>query len=476
MNLKKKSKEGLKWSFIETIGVRLFSVSTYFILAKLLDPVAFGLVALTNTFIFFSEIFVEQGFVAALIQKKGLEDKHLYSAFWGNVAMGVLLFLLTYVGSPWIALLYDEPLLTLLLRVHAITYIVSSFTKVHLALLQKSLEFKKVAISRTVAITVSCVASIVLAYQGYGVWSLVLQQVIFNFLQSVLLWFMHRWYPRFEFSWTHYKTIFSFGSVLMLNHFMIYLIRYTDTLLIGYFLGTAPLGYYSFAQKIFVTLTDLINLTFNKVMFSVFSLIQDQKDELTKKFIKFVDLLSLVSFPLFTLTFVFTPSAVSLLFGEKWMESVPIIQFLSLAGILVCLHTCFNQLLAGIGRVGLNLRIKVFYFFVILILMLVAVQFSVEFVAAMHVVAIFLTFAVTIFFSRKFIKVSLKQYLSKIISPLIASITVSALAYASFYFIQEVSLPVLILQVVLSVAAYLGYLFLTRPSLLDELKSTSGKN
>ncbi len=469
MSLKNKSKEGIKWSFVETIGVRLFSVSTYFILAKLLDPVAFGLVALTNTFIFFSEIFVEQGFIAALVQKKSLEKSDLSSAFWGNVGLGAILFLLTYLGSPWVASLYDEPLLTQLLRVHALTYIVSSFTKVHLALLQRNLEFKKIAVARTVAIVVSCVVSIILAYRGYGVWSLVFQQIIFNFLQAVLLWFQHTWRPSAEFSWLHYRSIFSFGSMLMLNRFAIYLIRYADTLLIGYFLGTGPLGYYSFAQKIFITLTDLVDLTFSKVIFSVFSLLQDKKDELTSKFYKFTDLLATVSFPMFAMAFVFTPSIIFLFFGEKWTASIPVIQILSIAGVLNGFYSCFNHFLASIGKVGLNLNIKIVQLCMSLILMFIAVQFSVEWVATTHIVVMLITLVIMFVFARKFISLNVNRYLASLLKPLLMSLLIVILVYTSSQ-IVKVTLPVIALQAFASMAICLGYLLLVKPNLLEELK------
>ncbi|MEQ9443789.1 MAG: lipopolysaccharide biosynthesis protein [Cyclobacteriaceae bacterium] len=475
MSLKKKSIDGLKWSFFETIGVRLFSVSTYFILAKLLDPAAFGLVALTNTFIFFSEIFVEQGFVAALVQKKDLVSYHLSSAFWGNLVLGVLLFCITYLCAPWIASIYDEPVLADILRVHAITYIISSFAKVHLAMLQRELLFKKIAIARTTAIVVSCIVSIILAYLGYGAWSLVFQQIIFNFLQTILLWILDKWKPNLEFSWHHFREIFSFGSKVMLNQSTSYLIRYTDTLLIGYFLGTGPLGYYSFAQKIFITLTDLVNLTFNKVIFSVFSMLQNEREKLVKEFYKFADLMATVAFPLFTMAFVFTPHAVPLFFGEKWAASTPIIQVFSVAGILMCFYSCFNNLFPGIGKVGLNLRIKIFYLAVSLILIYIAVQFSVELVAATHILAMLITLIIMITFTRKFINLNVYQYLASIIKPLPVSLLIAVLVYISSKAVKEVTLPILIAQAFVSVAIYLGYLIMFKPDLLAELRAPRSK-
>ena len=475
MDLKQKSKDGLKWSFIETIGIRLFSVSTYFILAKLLDPIAFGLVALTNTFIFFSEAFVEQGFVAALVQRKNLETRHLTSAFWGNIALGSLFFVLTYFCAPWIASLYDEDLLGDILRVHAFTYIISSFAKVHLALLQRELQLKKIAIARTIAIVISCIVSIVLAYRGYGAWSLVFQQIIFNFLQTVLLWVQYKWQPTWEFSWSHYKDIFSFGSKVMLNQFTMYLIRYTDTLLIGYFLGTGPLGYYSFAQKIFITLTDLVNLTFSKVTFSIFSLLQDQRKKLSGEVYKFVDLIATVSFPLFAAAFVFSPQAIPLFFGEKWLASIPVIQILSVAGVLTCFYSCFNNLFAGIGRIGLNLKIKMFYLATSLILMYIAVQFSIEMVASTYIFAMLATLTIMLVYLSRFIDLNARQYLTSLIKPLSVSLLIALLVYISSGLVKEVTLPILMLQGLVSASIYLGYLLLTKPKLIEELKTLSTK-
>ena len=476
MSLKQKSAEGLKWSFIETIGVRLFSVSTYFVLAKLLDPVVFGIVALTNTFVYFSEIFVEQGFVAALVQRKNLEQAHLSSAFWGNLGLGGIFFVLTYLGAPGVASLYDEPLLTDLLRVHAITYLLSSSVKVQLALLQRELLLKTVAIARTVAIVVSCVVSIAMAYRGYGAWALVLQQIIFNGVQAVLLWIMNSWRPTLTFSWPHYREIFGFGSKVMLNRTTTYLVRYADTLLIGYFLGTGPLGYYSFAQKIFITLTELVDLTYTRVTFSVFSLLQDQKAELSRKFYQFIDSVALVSIPLFSAAFVFSPIAIPLVFGEKWLNSIPVVQILSVAGVLTCFYACTNNLFAGIGRVGLNLRIKLMYLGLSLLLMYGAVQFSIEAVAVTYILAMLVTLATMLFYIRRFISIKVSAYVVSLVRPLAVSLLIAALIHASMYLFDDVTWPIFILQAFLSGTIYVTFLLLSKPELFESLKILSAVN
>lgn len=470
MSLKKKSAEGLKWSFIETIGVRLFSVSTYFILAKLLDPTAFGIVALTNTFIFFSEIFVEQGFVTAIVQRKNLEKQHLSSAFWGNLAMGIALFGLSVLGAPWIASIYDEGLLTDLLRVHAATFVISSFAKVQLALLQRDLKLKEIAIARTVAITISCVVSITLAYQGYGAWSLIFQQIIFNLLQTLMFWFLNDWRPTAEFSPRHYREIFSFGSKVIMGRITLYFIRYTDTLLIGYFLGTNSLGIYSFAQKIFITLTDLVDLTFNKVTFAVFSKLQDERKKLASNFYKFIDVTAAVSFPLFTATIVFTPHIVPIFFGDKWLGSIPIIQILSLAGVAACLYSCFNNLFSGIGRVGLNLRIKLGYLSVTAVLMYLAVQVSTEMVAFAYLISLLLTIFGMLYYVRQFIGLNVRSFFLSLVQPFLASIIIAALVYGSSFLVNEVSLLILALQIIGSLMLYAAFVALVKPNLIEEFK------
>ena len=470
MSLKERSAQGLKWSFVETIGVRLFSVSTYFLLAKLLDPTVFGVVALTNTFVYFSEIFVEQGLVAALIQRKNLEQAHLSSAFWGNMGLGGLLFAITYLAAPGVAYLYDEPLLTDLLRVHAVTYIFSSSVKVQLALLQRDLLLKRVAIVRTVAIVVSCIVSIIMAYRGYGAWALVFQQILFNGVQALLLWMMTSWRPSMTFSRTHYFEIFGYGSKVMLNRMTTYLIQYADTLLIGYFLGTAPLGYYSFAQKIFITLTELVDLTFTRVTFSVFSMLQDQRAELSRKFHQFIESMALVAIPLFAAAFIFSPTAISLVFGDKWVDSVPVVQILSVAGVLTCFYSCLNNLFAGVGKVGLNLRIKLLYLGFSLALMYGAVQFSIEAVAATYILAMLITLGVMLWYIRSSIDLEPREYAQSLLEPLAISVLIVALVYGSSYLVEDFTWLLLFLQVLVSGSLYVAYLLRTKPELVASFR------
>jgi PST family polysaccharide transporter len=272
-----------------------------------------------------------------------------------------------------------------------------------------------------------------------------------------------------EFSPRHYREIFSFGSKVIVSRIIQYFIRYTDTLLIGYFLGTSPLGIYSFAQKIFVTLTDLVDLTFNKVTFSVFSKLQDQKTELANNFYKFINMTAVVSFPLFVATFVFSPSMVPILFGNKWIDSVPIIQILSLAGVAACLYSCFNNLLSGIGKVGLSVRIRLGYLAVIVLLMYLAVQISTEMVAIAYVMSILFTLLVALFYVRQFIGLPIKSFLLSLAQPFLTSIGIAALVYGSSL-LKEVTPLVLVLQIVASVALYIVFIATARPKLVAELK------
>lgn len=470
MSLRKKSIYGILWSFTENVGVRVLSISTYFILAKILGPSAFGLVALTNTFVFISEVFVEQGFTAAIVQKKGLSQNHLASAFWGNILTGIVLFVLLYVSASSFAKVFDEAELTKLLQLHSASFIISSFSRVHIALLQKDFNFKKIALVRIIATAISCVTSIILAYKDFGAYSIVIQQIIFNLVQSVIFPFVTNWKPNFSFSWILYKELFSFGSKVMVSRFIQTLSRNADSLFIGYFFGTNTLGFYSFAQKIFVTVSDLIDLTFTTTSFAAFSTLQDQKELLSKELAKYIEITAYASFPVFVSTILFISPAIMLVFGEKWVPSIPIVQILSVSGIIMSFYACFNSFLLGTGRANLSLKLRFFYFVVSIILIVIAVQISIEMVAVSYIFSSFIVVALMLKYVYGIIDFNVKDYAVNILQPLAACTVIAIIVTFSSHLVQKLDFLFIAMQVVAVILLYFTFLFFAKRDLVKKFR------
>ena len=271
MNLRQKTISGLFWSFLSQGGKQASQIIITIILARLLSPDDFGILAMVTVFTNFAMIFSEMGVSSALIQKQDTHDRHYHSAFWLNILVGIGLTLIFMAASPFIAWFYKKPELTPILLVVALNFLFSSFTIIQQTILTKEMDFKSLAIRDIIAVILAGVIGIALAYHGFGVWSLVYQLIAFTIINALLLWILSPWRPKLEFSISDIKDIFHFSAHLTGFNFLNYFSRNIDQLLIGKFLGTQALGYYSLAYKIMLYPLQNISRVISKVMFPVFS-------------------------------------------------------------------------------------------------------------------------------------------------------------------------------------------------------------
>ena len=460
-------KNGIFWNLVETVGVRILSVSTYFILATLLEPDAFGLVALTSTLVFITEVLIDQGFAVALVQKADIKQSHQSSAYIGSIAMGLLFFTLVYSTAPLLAGLFSEPELKNLLRVHSLSFVISAFSRVPAAMLQREQKFRKIAVIRTIGSCLSCFVSIIAAFQGLGVWAIVIQYITFNLVQAILFHYATSWRPTASFSWASYKEIFQVGSSVVGGNLIQNLIRNTDSLVIGYFMGTQALGYYSLAQKAFVILSDLIDMTFSKVSFTLYSSIQHKREQLASELEKFSTYTAYAAMPVFTAAILFIAPVNDILFDGKWTESVPVVQILAIAGIILSLNNNLYMCLLALGHFKPAFKFKLLHFTLALIMMMIAVQFSISAVAIANVVAAAIMMPLLLNHVVRHTGTSVRAHLKGILMPLFACVMIGAVLFFCNRYIVAIDLFDLMWQGILLCGLYIGFIFIVNPELLN---------
>ncbi|HEY9661499.1 MAG TPA: lipopolysaccharide biosynthesis protein, partial [Allocoleopsis sp.] len=299
MNLKQKAFKGIIWSAIESWGRQAISTIIFFVLARLLTPEAFGLIALSSVFIAFIQIFLDQGFSQAIVQREKVEPEHLDTAFWTNITISTLLTLTSITFADEIALLFKEPALASILRWLSLNFILISLSSVQEAVLARQFAFKALATRSLIAIVVGGSIGLGMAISGYGVWSLVAYQLVNASVRVLVLWWSSDWRPGFKVSLLHFKQLFSFGINIVGNNCLSFLDRRSDDFLIGFFLGSVALGYYSIAYKVLLTTTELLMGFVNKVAMPVFSRLQDNPERLRQAFYRSTQLTSLIAFPCF---------------------------------------------------------------------------------------------------------------------------------------------------------------------------------
>jgi len=214
VSLREKATKGIVWSAVQKWGRAAISIATFVALSRLLPPEAFGLVALASVFTTVVEIFLDQGFSAAIVQRADVEREHLDTAFWISILTGILLAAGGIAVAGWVATLFDEPLLAPVLSWLSLSFILNALSTTQLAVLQRKLAFKSLAARSLVATTIGGVVGISMAFAGFGVWSLVAQELVRGLAAAIILWRSSDWRPGFKVSKKHYKDLLPFPSSL----------------------------------------------------------------------------------------------------------------------------------------------------------------------------------------------------------------------------------------------------------------------
>ena len=334
MSLRHFAISGFKWSFFSQIirqGLQLFAL---IIQAKYIPPMDFGLLGMATIATGFLSVFTDLGTSSVIIKHQGNSRILFSTLFWTNVFVGFLSFSTLIFLSPLIGKFYNEPRVNTVLMVLSFSFLISGMNSTHRATLEKELEFNTLAkIDISVAI-LSTIIGITLAVLGFGVWSLVSQTLSTVTITSIFLWNFSKWRPEFLFSLNYLKTVSSFSLNISAFNILNYIVRNADNLLVGRFLGSQALGYYSLAYRLMLFPIQNIAGLIGKVLFSILSKIQNDDFRIKKVYLKTVSVICLITFPLVICIFVLAEPLVITFLGEKWKPIIKLLMILSPLGIL----------------------------------------------------------------------------------------------------------------------------------------------
>lgn len=357
----KKIISGVKWASIQFAFDMLFRFAIRLILAKLLLPDDFGLVAMCTIFISIAEAVSELGMGAALIQKKdSKEAEAMYdTAYWSGLFWGfIIYFLVCAVLGPFAAYFYNEALLIKLLPVLSLGILLKPFALIHVVKLTRDLEFKKMAKVYNLSTLLAGVTGIVAAYLDMGVWSLAIHQVLSVAITVPLLLKATKWVPNRNWERDQFKSIFGFGVYSTGTNVFSRLTYNVDNLMIGKMLGAGLLGSYSLAFSLTEYLRQVISNVLNKVMYPVFSQSQDDKLKLSNYFLKIIGINAIIIYPLMAYIIVFADQIIGF-FGERWHEAILPLRILAVAMMVHLLVNSFTSLIRGLGKPKLEMKIIV---------------------------------------------------------------------------------------------------------------------
>lgn len=332
-SIKNKAIRGVAWSAVEKFLrqglMTLFSI----LIARQLSPSDYGLVAMLTIFLVVARIFVDSGFVEALIQKQGRTEIDFSTTFWFNIGVSLLIYTVLFLSSPFIADFYGEPLLEELLIWMALIFVINAFRTVQQAKLNIAMNFRRQAWISIIAILVSGCVGIWMACNDFGVWTLVWQPLLQNFLNVLLLWISAGWIPSFVFSYRSFKDLFGFGSRLLISRTLHAIYANGSFLLIGKFYSPAVTGLYSQSTQMTSFIPMSINDVVARVAYPIECELQDKEEELQQRFFQMLRMTCFVLFPLMMGLAALAEPVVRLLLTDKWIEAVPLIRILCFAWI-----------------------------------------------------------------------------------------------------------------------------------------------
>ncbi len=379
---------GIRWTMLEQVGRQVLQLVQIVVLARLLTPEAFGLVAMVLVFQQFIQIFATFGFGAALIQRKDLKQEHATSVFWFNVAVGGLLTLLFAASAPLLGWFFKEPLLVDLALFTSVALLLSSFNIVQRSILQKDLQFRALTIIELAGLGVSTALAIALAWSGYGPWALVAQVVALPVVSGVLLWWTSSWRPVGRPSGAALKELLHFSANAFGSRVMAYWSYNLDNLLIGKLLGTTLLGIYTRAYAILLQPVANFGSMVSRVLFPAYAKAQDNHPVLRKAHAKVLRVTAVMAVPA-TLGLTVVADAFTLtLFGPQWTDVAPLLRLMAVASLAVVIRNLFGNLFLSQGRPDLQLKLGLVARVVAIAGIVIGVQWGLEGVAwALMIVA-----------------------------------------------------------------------------------------
>lgn len=473
MGLRAAAARGAFWNIAVNFGSQAVTFLVFLVLARLLPPGDIGVVAAANAILGFLWILVDQGISTAIVRMPSTSTRTLNTAFWLIAATTGIATLLVMVAAPGIARLYDSPMLEAILRALICGTALSALGSVPAAILLRDLRFGAHAGRRLVAVVVGGVVGLVMAFGGYGVWSLVGKQLTEAVIDLGLLWAVTRWLPGMSTSREEAAPILRFGVRIAGSNLASFAIRRADEFLVGMYLGSVQLGIYAVAMRAVVLLNEVCVSAIYKTAVPILSRIQDDREKLGRACQEGVQLTSAVVFPLFAGLALTAPEAIVTLFGDRWSVSVRAMQLLSLAALPATVALMCDPLMIATERANWVFRLTLLRSAVTLGALLVALPFGIEAIAAVSIVRAVLYLPVSTYVIRRLTGVSVRSLLSTVFGPT-AGIVVMAIvvALARRFVTDEWPAPLmLVVHITVGALAYCGGLVLFDNALARRLWS-----
>ncbi len=443
MSLKKKVVKGFAWNMLQGLGTQVISFLVFLVLARLLDPEDFGLVAMATVAVAFFKVFKEFGFGAAIVQREKLESGHLDTAFWTDIFVNLLMMVITLLSAKWVSTLYGDPRLEIIIQALSLTFLPAALSQVHTFILRRNLEFKALAIRTLIAEVLGGGVGIACALSGLGVWSLIAKQLTATIVGTLILWAFSQWRPGLKVSRVYFNDLFGFSVNMFVANIVNFFGSRSDSFLIGYFLGPVSLGYYTIAQRLILLLTEFLGGAVNKVAWPAFARLQNNPEKIRNGFYSASQLLALLVMPVFLGIYSVASELVPLMFGSQWEKSIPILKILVFLGIINSMNKMYDSVIVSIGRPGIWLALRIAISVSNVVGFFVALHwgFGLTGIALAYVIVSYIYLPVYLYALNVLVDIKFLKYLSMLIAPIIAATIMMISIFVLTPLLYRISIP-----------------------------------
>lgn len=461
MNLRQETVRGTMWSGLENIGKNIIYLLITIVLARLLNPADFGLIELIVVFTSISQVILDSGFSQALIREQKTTEVDFCSVFYFNIFVGICIYIILYLTAPFIADFYRIPELSTISRVLFLVVIFSAFSIIQTTIAAKRFDFRILSISSLFSYIIAGVISIVVAYKGGGVWSLVLFYLGQTVLRTVFLWICDIWRPQLLFSFSSIKKLFLFSSNLLANGLLDVIFTNLQSLVVGRYYSKADLGYYSQAKRLQSIPSQTIVAIVQKVSYSTLSTVQDEDVKVKLGYEKIIGITTYVLFPIMFFMLASAETLFNVILSSQWLPAVEYFRPLCLIGIMLPFQSVNTNIFLIKGKSALYLQLSIFRKALVLISLLLAIKVSILALVWGLVVAYVVTSFIFMYFAGKLINYSLTSQLYDSIK----NAGIAILSFFPVYFLNaysSVSVIDLLVQSAVYLLLFVGLSYLTK--------------
>lgn len=459
---------GVFWGVIEKFCTLFVGFFITILLARKLLPSDYGLVNMLYIFTVFANVILDAGFGQALIQKKYITESDTNTVFYFNIIFSLILYLLLFLLSPYIADFYRQPQLIDIARVSFLMIPINSICIIQHTLLTKAMKVRELTIVSFFSSLVAGVVGVMLAYKDYGVWALVFQSLVLQFVRSIILWYFSSWRPKLIFDIKCIQEFWGFSINMLGVGMLAALFQNIYTVVIGRFYNVTDVGFYNQAQRLESIASTSITGAIQRVTFPVFAEIQGDKSRLKEAFKKIINLTMYIHLPIMFGLISISEELFLFLFGQKWIDSVPYFCLLCLASSLYPLHMINVNVLKGLGYGKLFFRLETLKRFLMLLFIILTINYSIFWLLVGYTISMLISVFVNMYYCGKSINYSFYSQLKDLFPVFVCTfIMFVGIKFANSFFLSSVYR--LILDIFLAIILYLGSSYVFKVNSLFQL-------